>query len=340
MRERLAIHAREIHGIGAERIARESCIKLGVLFESVTAISRGRNSGAFTVSSASGEFILKTYQQSAPDALARFVRELNFLTWANSQVRCGVPTILAASLPSRWIAMEKLQGNVPKEVGDQHLLCAAGFVGEIADAKISVFRRSIRAKDGLWKGLMISNHLRQRVKGIQKSLSPRFSLQELLPFAYPILVSYPGPHLDDDVEVLRSYLSRDETQWTKQTIFSPSDFGFHNSVEKTTGGTFELRFFDFEYAGLDHPMKLMMDFALQPDYLLSDRQIALFFDALHSRFFVSVDGIPSAVWRLFVFKWALIITRIILRQHISAGPPVTGGPQKLQKYLERFGGWF
>ncbi len=45
-------------------------------------------------------------------------------------------------------------------------------------------------------------------------------------------------------------------------VASPSDFGFHNMLERQSGA---LAFTDFEYAGRDDPAKLVCDFFAQPD---------------------------------------------------------------------------
>jgi len=46
-----------------------------------------------------------------------------------------------------------------------------------------------------------------------------------------------------------------------EQCLSPSDFGFHNALQQPDG---ELRFFDFEYSGMDDPAKLVCDFFCQP----------------------------------------------------------------------------
>ena len=47
----------------------------------------------------------------------------------------------------------------------------------------------------------------------------------------------------------------------RESILSPSDFGFHNALLAPDG---RLRFIDFEYAGRDDPAKLICDFFCQP----------------------------------------------------------------------------
>ena len=47
-----------------------------------------------------------------------------------------------------------------------------------------------------------------------------------------------------------------------ERVVSPSDFGFHNCIRQHDGS---LIFYDFEYAGLDDPAKLICDFFCQVD---------------------------------------------------------------------------
>ena len=51
-------------------------------------------------------------------------------------------------------------------------------------------------------------------------------------------------------------------------IVSPSDIGFHNIIKNEK----KLIFIDFEYAGLDDPLKLICDFLAQPDQKLTALQ--------------------------------------------------------------------
>jgi len=48
---------------------------------------------------------------------------------------------------------------------------------------------------------------------------------------------------------------------------SPSDFGFHNAIRTPQG----IKFFDFEFAGWDDPVKAVADFDLQPRVPMGSR---------------------------------------------------------------------
>ena len=52
-------------------------------------------------------------------------------------------------------------------------------------------------------------------------------------------------------------------------VFSPSDFGFHNTILEDDG---DLKFLDFEYFGRDDPAKLMADFIWHPGMNLNNSQ--------------------------------------------------------------------
>jgi len=68
----------------------------------------------------------------------------------------------------------------------------------------------------------------------------------------------------------------DRTSW----ILSPSDFGFHNTLEHGE----ELYFFDFEYAGWDDPAKLICDFVCQPEIPVNRTHAELFVNELINDF--------------------------------------------------------
>ena len=84
------------------------------------------------------------------------------------------------------------------------------------------------------------------------------------------------------LEIKKSFINKKlyslyKTKLTKnEMIVSPSDFGFHN-ILKSKSNFF---FFDFEYAGLDDPVKLICDFFCQPDQSLTALQKKIFIKKL------------------------------------------------------------
>jgi hypothetical protein len=96
-----------------------------------------------------------------------------------------------------------------------------------------------------------------------------------------------------------------ELSQSKQML-SPSDFGFHNSIQRDDGN---LCFVDLEYFGRDDPVKLIADFLWHP---------AMDLESVHKRkwlagMFAIFDQDPDlqqrfrAAWPLYGMRWALIV---------------------------------
>ncbi|MDP2342925.1 MAG: aminoglycoside phosphotransferase family protein [Deltaproteobacteria bacterium] len=60
-------------------------------------------------------------------------------------------------------------------------------------------------------------------------------------------------------------------------VLSPSDFGFHNALQRADG---RVIFFDFEYAGWDDPAKMLVDVFLQPAVRVHRSNVPAFADAI------------------------------------------------------------
>jgi hypothetical protein len=97
---------------------------------------------------------------------------------------------------------------------------------------------------------------------------------------------------------------RDQVLEPNERWLSPSDVGFHNTLDVDG----DLVFIDFEYAGWDDPAKTIADFFSQPDY---EVDIALF-----DSFVSSLTTLPAASWHgrraravipLHRVKWTCIV---------------------------------
>ena len=93
---------------------------------------------------------------------------------------------------------------------------------------------------------------------------------------------------------------------------SPSDFGFHNVIKKKK----KLFFFDFEYAGMDDPVKLISDFICQPDHKLSKKQGQFFYNNILKIFprRKEIERRLKAVIYIHRIKWCCVILSEILNK--------------------------
>jgi len=136
-----------------------------------------------------------------------------------------------------------------------------------------------------------------------------------------ILNNNPDPTLtralEDTISPLRCRLEEwvgDQWPLDRQTVevplssqtLSPSDFGFHNAVEKSDG---TLCFIDLEYFGRDDPVKLIADFLWHPGMDLSDAQKKFWLEKMFQVFGEDTELTDRFLtsWPVFGLRWALIL---------------------------------
>ena len=129
------------------------------------------------------------------------------------------------------------------------------------------------------------------------------------------------------IELNIKHKNRANELWPKDNInknlsrkfltFSPSDFGFHNAIMLKNNTT---TFIDFEYFGLDDPVKLISDFLWHPAMSLSFSQKILF-----TRKFLKIfknDPLLkrrlNAAFSLYGVRWCLIILNKVIKIHFEA----------------------
>ena len=95
---------------------------------------------------------------------------------------------------------------------------------------------------------------------------------------------------------------------------SPSDVGFHNTLQRPDGS---LMFLDFEHFGWDDPAKLACDFLLHPAMDLPQSILRHYLRNI-------VDALPKAAsldWRIpilypvFALKWCAILLNEFVSEH-------------------------
>ncbi len=93
-----------------------------------------------------------------------------------------------------------------------------------------------------------------------------------------------------------------------QMVISPSDLGFHNIIYSKK----KLVFFDFEYAGLDDPIKLICDFFCQPDQSLSVSQKEIFIKKIYFKNYTlsQIKSYTKIFLPFHKLKWCCIILNV------------------------------
>jgi hypothetical protein len=227
-----------------------------------TSIPGGGNNRVFKIESAEGNYLLKSYFESAGGKRDRLASDYAFCRFAWDAGLRAVPQPIAVDPPSRLAVYEFVQGQrlAPREVAARHVDDAIQFVVDLNRVRDSEAAKELPiAAEACFS---VSDHLAcvarrvARLRGIDESeplhqKAAAFVRDDLAPRWRDIA---------NEVESVARALPSDVSLAT--AALSPSDFGFHNALLQDDG---QLRFFDFEYAGWDDPAKLVCDFFCQAE---------------------------------------------------------------------------
>jgi len=267
----------------------------------------GGNSGTFTVFYEDKKQVLKIFFGSTRDKYSRFRREVAFLRWAESRSIPYTPRLVSHSLRGCWVLLTHLPGSPVEQPVTWHFEACGNFISSLSrGSKIDMFGTPW-ARDALRKPADLARNVLSREIAIRARLSksmPGVGLDRFLNFP---IGKYLTSSLGADSIALAGFMRSVNLNWSDPILVSPSDFGFHNSLQVVAEECREMWFFDFEYGGKDHALKLIMDFLCQPNFLLEMEKLGAFLSRIQQYFPLKLGEIPPGVWRLFATKWVFIV---------------------------------
>jgi hypothetical protein len=265
-------------------------------------LTGGRNNYAIKVETVKGVYVLKRYLNEI-DRNERFDREVSFLQHCQKVGVKNVPILLNQDRKSHSILQQYVEGLRPESLTPFHFNSASKFIEEINQNVTEDIESLPRAADSLESGSAVIENLYTRfssigdariVSALQPDTYTDFSK------AFSELVSAGSPTNSALIENLNE-LSR----ISSRVFLSPSDFGFHNCIESKDG----LIFIDFEYSGIDNPLKLILDFIYQPDFHVTGEYAHLFSDEIGNPYGLNYVDIPREVRLAFALKCFLMVVK-------------------------------
>lgn len=267
----------------------ESLVKQGIDPESAQPLSGGRNNRVWKVIVGCKPLLLKNYLN---DSWPRLQHETSFLRAAEV---CGaaVPSLISSDQALNYSLLEFIEGHRPDN-SPRTIQAAIDFILTMRDGR----PRLEPAKDAEFSAAGHIKQLQARVDALT-TIDPtkpnclsawHLGEKEIKPL-YDVLAA----RIKGKEPVLRLPIA---DAWP-----SPSDFGLHNSLQAGP----KTLFFDFEYAGMDDPAKLIVDFCYQPDNILAPKLRSQFQEALFA-----VEGGGAIAERtailtpIYLLKWACI----------------------------------
>jgi len=286
---------------------------------SITPTNLGGNNRIYQVITTSGTFAAKQYFRHQADQRDRLASEYAFIEYAYGVATDFVPRPYACDHELGWALYEYIDG--------QHI--SADAVSELEIDQAISFFKALNSPDSNQKRLSLPNsseacftveeHLNLvggRIKRLKEQLTdPKEEDRAAANFIAELDVCW---------QQLSSEVSRFASEKNllsfpldpQQRCASPSDFGFHNALLQANG---QIRFIDFEYAGLDDPAKMTGDFFSQLAVPVPSKYFERFVTGCMQCFPEAEALIVRAEWlrRVYQVKWCCIAMNVFLPVNLA-----------------------
>jgi hypothetical protein len=224
----------------------------------IASVPGGRNNRIYKICAGMDHFALKSYHRDPDDPRDRFAAETNFLEVIAARGVGDSPQLLATDADDGLALLEWIDGTPVARATPAHLDAAVAFIERINAPGIRAIALHRLGPASQTAGTIAAHAagLAQRVA----ALRGRWNCPPRWRDAAALAVD----RLEQGAQVQIAAAARDSATRHllsgAQRVVSPSDFGFHNAVDRSGS----IAFIDFEYAGWDDPAKLVCDFFLQP----------------------------------------------------------------------------
>lgn len=239
-------------------------------------IRAGRNSAVHKLRNAGGLWLLKNYFQHPNDSRDRLGTEFQFLSVCNRHGVDAVPRALAMDRALNTALYSFLPGARPTVLTDEHISQAVRFIVALDGLRGAQEAAALPlASDAC---LSWQAHLDLASSRVARLLAvtPASPVEQQAHDFVRDTLAPAWRRLDGAVRAEIDPAELGAELPAASRILSPSDFGFHNTLEADG----KLAFVDFEYAGWDDPAKLICDFQCQPELPVSAEQGRQFARAL------------------------------------------------------------
>ena len=236
--------------------------ELGAKEESLIQLKGGINNRVYRCGEGNARWVIKGYLAIEAGERDRMQAEVEFLTYAAKVASQYVPQLIHVDSEYRCVVLEHIEGKtfLEGEVPSPDDIEAAVDFFRLLNAASNAARQHIQldAAEGF---LRLTDHIenvRERLSRMDTDHLPQEAKNQAVE-----LVRWLQDTYDRASNLILESISNGTVANSinpEQRCISPSDFGFHNAIRTKSG----VKFFDFEFAGLDDPAKAASDFMLQP----------------------------------------------------------------------------
>jgi hypothetical protein len=270
-----------------------------VEIQSVTQLSGRGNSRIYRVLTGSGNaYALKSYPDLLIDPRLRLRNEVK---------ACGLlehlrltPRSVAHDEELNLALFEWVDGEVPGTIETTHIDQALAFVKILKKFSEGFQNEFPEASEACLSGAELFFQVQERIRRLESINN--LELQNFLQTSIKPL----WDEIQEWSESKWPAVSFGKELTQSKQMLSPSDFGFHNSLQRIDGS---LCFIDLEYFGRDDPVKLIADFLWHPAMDLKPAQETQWLRGMFGIFDQDLE-LPQrfhAAWPLYGMRWALIM---------------------------------
>lgn len=268
-------------------------------------VQSGRNSQVFRVHHSSGEWLLKKYHQHPEDKRDRLGTEFRFLQFLWGKKIRQIPEPIICDTVHHLGLFSFLKGSRPKEVEPRHISQAVQFIYQINQFREFAGDSTLpSASEACFSVNEHLNSVEHRLKNLTRLEGDTELVKQAQEFVDKFLLRKWSQMKEHIEKVIRKNNFK-ESLSQEERILSPSDFGFHNTLESEQG---DLSFIDFEYAGWDDPVKLICDFGCQPEVPVNKKLWLQFLNKLSEKLEIpSISQRAKVLLPVYRIKWCCIM---------------------------------
>ena len=232
-------------------------------------------------------------------------REIEALKMMDRHGIACVPKVVAFDEALGCALLEWIDGNVVGQLSENDVDHVIAFMRAIHGLRHTRDAANCGCDtEACLSGAEIERQIINRLERLRSEASSEHCLRAFLENEFV-------PALDNFAAAARTQLQSAETDFESELPASlqslvASDLGFHNALRKSDGS---LIFFDFEYFGLDDPVKLIADMLQHPGVALPSwaaQKIRISAEQIYS----DITGYQrrfDALFPLFGLRWCLIV---------------------------------
>lgn len=257
------------------------------------------------------KYVAKKYFKHELDQRDRFGHELKFMRYASKVAPEFIPLLYSVEPEAGWTLFEFIDGQTldGHRVEEAWITRAAHFFFTLNQEGNTAQIEKLALPLASEACFSIKDHIdlvAVRVLNLENKLAED-RLGNVVLDQYLKNLSEKLFFLKDKIERCSKECNLyDEMLPVKERCVSPSDFGFHNAIINNVG---EIKFLDFEYAGIDDPAKMVADFFSQVAIPVDDRFLSIFMERALKGFEYPQKIALRVEWLLPLYrlKWSCIV---------------------------------